>query len=456
MNKIIDFFKSLFVPRKMIRHRNNPIIIGIVLAVLIVYLYMWPVNSYYSRNTHKLVLKENLESLQVLEYMPKSGNDLQQFVSKINDKGIEVSTDNVISCSNLGCKEAKINVSDNLLGLISKDYLNSGFWFFTNNTINEAAPNEIITAPNITSVNNGIIINEISSLPLTIDGINESDTINTITVTLNNKSRILINNETLYNDIIITDSTITFSEKDNYLVINGIKTSYLIDNYSVIYYVYNPNVTYYEDNYSYIGEDGYVKNIKFVIDLSVNYIQSYEWKYDSTNGFNGNLDTTEYYYLMLNKEGLYYQAHPLSIEDANLVHNGKTLESSAIVSGYNYKKVDLSNLNVNNFGSSFLILIETGYVDNVRTQYLFVSLFDIILMPFLFSILFFILFKKNGRLKKYKEYFNIASISSVLPTIIAFIVIWIYPPVFSYVYLILFGLWYLFSIYRINSYNGPM
>ena len=455
MNIIFEFIKSLFIPRKMARHRNNSVVIAIVLAVLTVYLFMWPTQAYYKRNTHKLVLKENLESLQVLEYFPTSGEELDKFTSEINNKEIVVDKDKTISCNNMGSKVASIKTSNKLIGLISKDYENNGFWYYKNNEYSEAGAKEITQTPKVSAVDGGIIINDISVNPIEIDGISSSDTVNTIRISLNNRSRLLINDEINNNkDILITSSEIRFSEKDNYLYVNDIKTDYELDEYTIIYYVYNSNVTYYENTFSYTGTDGYVKELKFIIDTSVNYITSYDYRYNKDTGFNGNLDTTEYYYLMLNKSGMYYQAHPLGIEDANIKHNGKTLNSSAVVAGYTIKNITLNDIDETNFGSKFLSIIENGYVDNVRTQYLFITLLDVLVMPFIFSFLFFLLFKKNGRLKKFKEYLNIASISGVIPVIIAFITIWIYPPVFSYVFLITFGVWYLFCIYRINSYNG--
>ena len=450
MNAVINFIKSLFFPRMMSRHRNNSIIIAIVLAVLTVYLFMWPTQSYYKRNTHKLVLKENLESLQVFEYFPTTGENLQEFVGRINEKEIVLDSDNTIKCNNMGSKSATITTSNKLIGLVAKDYYNNGLWYFKTSTYSEAGVNEITQTPSITSNDGSINLNEISNVPIEIDGINGGDIIDTIKISLNNRSRLLIN-DVIYNskDILITDSNIEFSENNDYLVVNGIQTEYRLNNYTVIYYVYN-------SNFSYMGEDGYVKNIKFIIDLSTNYVQSYDYKYDKDTGFSGNLDTTEYYYLMMNKAGLYYQAHPLGVEDANILHNNKKIESSALVSGYNQISVNFDDLSESNFASKFLTLIEIGYVDNIRTQYLFVTLLDVILMPFIFSFLFFILFKKNGRLKKFKEYLNIASISSILPILISFTVLWFYPPVFSYVFLISFGVWYLFSIYRINSFNGNL
>ena len=67
------------------------------------------------------------------------------------------------------------------------------------------------------------------------------------------------------------------------------------------------------------------------------------------------------------------------------------------------------------------------------------------------ALLFSLLFRKNGRLKKFKEYYNIASIANFVPLIITFIFTWFNPAWFGTVYLTVFTIYYLFVLYRINN-----
>ena len=69
------------------------------------------------------------------------------------------------------------------------------------------------------------------------------------------------------------------------------------------------------------------------------------------------------------------------------------------------------------------------------------------------SLLFSLLFRKNGRLKRFKEYYNIAALANLVPLVITFIFTFFNPAWFGTVYLTTFSIYYLFVLYRIN--NSP-
>jgi len=76
--------------------------------------------------------------------------------------------------------------------------------------------------------------------------------------------------------------------------------------------------------------------------------------------------------------------------------------------------------------------------------------FTFFLPAILFIFLFWLIFRKNGKLTTFKEYFNLAAISSILVTVLVFIIGWFWSQVFGY-YLFAFMGFYLFVLYKINS-----
>lgn len=87
---------------------------------------------------------------------------------------------------------------------------------------------------------------------------------------------------------------------------------------------------------------------------------------------------------------------------------------------------------------------------NYMVYVLFSILSSCILFPLIIVLLFWLFFKKNGQLKKFKEYFNICAISSIVPVLLCFIVGWFWVYAIEY-YIYVFAIYYLFILYKINS-----
>lgn len=74
------------------------------------------------------------------------------------------------------------------------------------------------------------------------------------------------------------------------------------------------------------------------------------------------------------------------------------------------------------------------------------------LMPLIFIFMFWLVFKRTGRLKYFKEYYNIAAISSIAPLLLTFVAAWFLPDVIEW-YIFIFAVYYIYVLYRIN--NAP-
>ncbi|HOH18218.1 MAG TPA: hypothetical protein PK087_02715, partial [Bacilli bacterium] len=73
-----------------------------------------------------------------------------------------------------------------------------------------------------------------------------------------------------------------------------------------------------------------------------------------------------------------------------------------------------------------------------------------VLFPFLMILIFWLFFRRNGRLTQFREYFNIAALSSVVPFLITFAVSCFFQPILN-AYIFIFSIYYLFILYRINN-----
>lgn len=158
---------------------------------------------------------------------------------------------------------------------------------------------------------------------------------------------------------------------------------------------------------------------------------------------------------------IYYQVGQMASEDAELTDEQKALYSgsSALTIPYTTEILftDLS-FDTNNIGTTASQLCDEvahilsyNYAASNNMMYVLIQLIpSCILFPLVFVLLFWMFFKKNGQLKKFREYFNIYAICSVIPMIVCFIVgfFWIEAVRF---FIYVSAIYYLFQLYKINS-----
>ena len=96
-------------------------------------------------------------------------------------------------------------------------------------------------------------------------------------------------------------------------------------------------------------------------------------------------------------------------------------------------------------------ILSYNYAATNYMMYIIVSLLPAcVLFPLLLVLLFWFMFKKNGQLKKFREYLNIYAISSIVPAILCFIVgfFWVYA-IEYFIYVA--AVFCVFQLYKINS-----
>ncbi|MDD3123584.1 MAG: hypothetical protein PHC62_08760 [Candidatus Izemoplasmatales bacterium] len=217
------------------------------------------------------------------------------------------------------------------------------------------------------------------------------------------------------------------------------------------------DTNFYENDIVYVNDENITIKIHFVIDLydtiegEASYSPSEKFTY--TEEAFPDLETTEYYLIILWPGSLYYQAHPYEIANASITRNDKIITESYTNASFSTIGFDTKNLGGNGTvaGAYLVQQISTGYIPNYTNSYSLLTFFFCVIFPLILVFLFWIFFRKTGRLKAFKEYYNIAALASIVPTLVTFVAIWFAPGIISNLYLFGFSAYYLIILYRINN-----
>lgn len=200
------------------------------------------------------------------------------------------------------------------------------------------------------------------------------------------------------------------------------------------------------------SENGITKKIKIVLDLKE------EPTYPLKSAFKLEdypyVENTEQYFLIFNRDKLFYQAHQEGIEKQEIKHHDNALTMFALVFDYQKYFPDFTLT----FDEAETKMIGTYVVDQLLYAYgeyaasqSFINTFLItFIFPLFMVFIFWLFFKKTGRLTKFKEYYNIAAIASIVPLLLTFSVAWLFPKILDW-YIFIFSLYYLFVLYKINN-----
>ncbi|MFA7434730.1 MAG: hypothetical protein WC006_00010 [Bacilli bacterium] len=199
------------------------------------------------------------------------------------------------------------------------------------------------------------------------------------------------------------------------------------------------------------------KKIRFVVDLKENAaapvidLDTYPYT-----------ENEEIYFVGFYPLGLYFQAHQKGINEVEekIVHNDNELvyetrpyyNYSSFMPELNLKRDEAGARGLGGYIVGILLDADVAALNSQFLAYLFIN---IVLLPIFFIMLFWLMFRKNGKLVTFKEYYNIAAISIIAPMVLTFIILWIWGDYrFSLTYSIFgFLIYYIFSLYKIN--NAP-
>ncbi len=116
----------------------------------------------------------------------------------------------------------------------------------------------------------------------------------------------------------------------------------------------------------------------------------------------------------------------------------------------NCNDLDFTNVNtLNEFGNALCDSLFKALKETEKSSYLLNAVVYAIIFPALYCLLLFWCMRKRGTMKTYKEYYNVAGIASILPTLITFVCGWFIPNSLL-IYGIGFSIMTLLAFYKIN------
>lgn len=168
------------------------------------------------------------------------------------------------------------------------------------------------------------------------------------------------------------------------------------------------------------------------------------------------VENEEHYFIVFTKKYLYFQAHQLEMgdkeKDMEITHNEERLvlfkgglDYANFMPGFSLKLEDGDE-----FGDYVIDMYLGGLSEYYRSMSFIQTFLVSIVFPLLMVLLFWLFFRKTGRLQRFKEYFNTAAIASIIPLLLTFGLAWIFPIILNY-YIFIFSLFYLFALFRINN-----
>jgi hypothetical protein len=168
------------------------------------------------------------------------------------------------------------------------------------------------------------------------------------------------------------------------------------------------------------------------------------------------VENEEVYLLKFIPTQVYFQAHQEGLNKKEIKHNGVQLYENRMYYQYygvmpklNLDRDEVESRSLGSFIAEEFVNAEILIINSQFEGYLFLV---IVIVPVLLILMFWLVFRKNGKLTTFKEYYNIAAITSITVTLIAFAIGWFWQNIIEN-YLFLFMIYYIFVIYKIN--NAP-
>ena len=187
-----------------------------------------------------------------------------------------------------------------------------------------------------------------------------------------------------------------------------------------------------------------------------NYKFYFVFDFDN-DGFSSSTDLYEKYNLVKEEKSAillfapkYYELQNTKEETVNDVAS----ITFNTIQGSTYQDCNLDFDSFNNtdeFLDGISLMLAKLYGTMYVSAFTLTSTLMMFVLPFVLILVMWLIFRKKGTLVKLKEYYNIASICTIVPTLLAFGIAWFWPQVINF-YTTAFVVYYLFVIYRINAF----
>lgn len=218
------------------------------------------------------------------------------------------------------------------------------------------------------------------------------------------------------------------------------------------------NKNYAVENNSTLTADDKTTTVYTINGLVDNTNYKFYFVFDFENeGFSATADLYETYNLEKEKSSCillfttsYYELQNTKEETVNeevrLTYN--TLQGST------YRDFDLDFASFNNteeFLDAISIVLAKLYGAMYVSAFTLTCALMMFLLPLVLIVIMWLVLRNKGSITKFKEYYNVAALATIVPTLIAFGIEWFWPQVVNF-YTTAFVVYYLFVIYRINAF----
>lgn len=194
------------------------------------------------------------------------------------------------------------------------------------------------------------------------------------------------------------------------------------------------------------------RNIYFVFDF-------YDYKNQASTQYNiaeefDNLERTKNvhnYLVVFYKQGILAKIQP------ELDKSGKPVQTLVSIIPYSQMGFNMGEFKEtpNEAGTYLAQRLMEGLIPIYKNELLISSMMLVLLMSLIIVTIVWLISRKNGRLKTFKEYYNIASIASIMVFLAFFLLYWFIPVAnhmnFFMFFNSIFALYYLFIVFKINN-----
>ncbi len=113
---------------------------------------------------------------------------------------------------------------------------------------------------------------------------------------------------------------------------------------------------------------------------------------------------------------------------------------------------DVSETTSTDFGNYLSVFMMTNFVKVMQQRQTFTVLLATFVLPFILILIIWLFYRKNSQMKQYKEYYNLAAITSIIPTILVFGITWFWTDAVI-LHSALNLVFFMYVTYKINSFK---
>ena len=185
--KFVEFLKSLFLPRRMVRFKNATVFIAIFIFVISSYLLVIPADYKVKHSFEKNIDESNLLYLQSIKNLPDNNEDVNKVIKEIYDKKLSIKLDErTLEAANM--KFDKVVKDDSLFAVTTLSTDNK--WVINDqdtgviNQVSQNANPEFVIKDGKLTISDNVLMEDV-----TISG-----EVETVKLTVNSAGQFFINN----------------------------------------------------------------------------------------------------------------------------------------------------------------------------------------------------------------------------------------------------------------------